>query len=90
MRIWLWEYAYLVMLGHGRDESAPTPDGMFATHFVGELNPFAVCFVGVSWCVRPHSPCVRCIINNPSAMFWQTVSSRRGRFIVPAYTKTHT
>ena len=27
---------------------------------------------------------------NPSAMFWQTVSSRRGRFIVPAYMKTPT
>ena len=27
---------------------------------------------------------------NPSAMFWQSVSSRRGRFIVPAYTKTPT
>ncbi|WP_276738232.1 hypothetical protein [Prevotella pallens] len=23
---------------------------------------------------------------NPFAMFWQTVRSRRGRFIVPAYT----
>ena len=44
------------MLGYGRDESAPTPDGMFATNFVGG----------------------RCIINNPSAMFWQSVSSRRG------------
>ncbi|WP_449023288.1 hypothetical protein [Prevotella pallens] len=31
------EYTYLVMLGYGRDESAPTPCGMF---------------VGVSWCVR--------------------------------------
>ncbi|EGQ14778.1 hypothetical protein HMPREF9144_2022 [Prevotella pallens ATCC 700821] len=27
---------------------------------------------------------------NPSAMFWQTVSSRRGGFIVPAYMKTPT
>ena len=27
--IWLCEYVYLVMLGYGRDESAPTPDGMF-------------------------------------------------------------
>ena len=27
---------------------------------------------------------------NPSAMFWQTVRSRRGRFIVPAYMKTPT
>ena len=26
------------MLGYGRDESAPTPGGMFVTHFVGERN----------------------------------------------------
>ncbi|MBF1482916.1 hypothetical protein [Prevotella pallens] len=26
------------MLGYGRDESVPTPDGMFATNFVGERN----------------------------------------------------
>ena len=26
------------MLGYGRDESAPTPDGVFVTHFVGERN----------------------------------------------------
>ena len=54
--IWLWKYAYLMMLGYGRDESAPTPDGVFAPHFVGE----------------------RYIISNPSAAFWQSVSSRRG------------
>ena len=29
--------------------------------------------------------CSQCY-RNPSAMFWQTVSSRRGRFIVSAYT----
>ena len=33
------------MQGYGRDESAPTPGGMFATHFVGGRciinNPFA-------------------------------------------------
>ena len=52
------------MQGYGRDESAPTPGGMFATHFVGG----------------------RCIINNPFAALRQTTSSRRGRFIVPAYT----
>ncbi|WP_276737911.1 hypothetical protein [Prevotella pallens] len=52
------------MSGYGRDESAPTPGGMFATCFVGG----------------------HCIINNPLATFWQTASSRRGRFIVPAYT----
>ena len=26
------------MLGYGRDESAPTPGGVFAAHFVGERN----------------------------------------------------
>ena len=52
------------MQGYGRDESAPTPGGMFATNFVGERN----------------------IINNPLAALRQTVSSRRGRFIVPTYT----
>ena len=56
VHIWLWKYAYLMMLGYGRDESAPTPDGVFAPHFVGE----------------------RYIISNPSAAFWQSVSSRRG------------
>ena len=30
MHIWLWEYAFLVMLGYGHDESAPTPCVMFA------------------------------------------------------------
>ena len=29
------------MLGYGRDESAPTPGGMFATNFVGERNIIA-------------------------------------------------
>ena len=35
---------YLIMSGYGRDESAPTPDGMFATYFLGGRciinNPF--------------------------------------------------
>ena len=52
------------MQGYGRDESAPTPGGIFATNFVGERN----------------------IINKPSAALSQSVSSRRGRFIVPKYT----
>ncbi|MBF1513062.1 MAG: hypothetical protein HXN90_04280 [Prevotella pallens] len=52
------------MLGYGHDESAPTPDGMFATNFVGG------CY----------------IISKPFAALLQTVSNRRDRFIVPAYT----
>ena len=31
------------MLGYGRDESAPTPGGVFAPHFVGERWCFAEC-----------------------------------------------
>ena len=34
---------YLIMLGYGRDESAPTPGGVFAPHFVGERWCFAEC-----------------------------------------------
>ena len=37
-RVWWNEYVYLVMQGYGRDESAPTPGGMFVTNFVGERN----------------------------------------------------
>ena len=29
------------MQGYGHDESAPTPDGMFATNFVGVRNVIA-------------------------------------------------
>ena len=63
------------MLGYGHDESAPTPDGMFATNFVGVRNVIAI--------RQQH-------YRKPLAMFWQSVSSRRGRFIVPAYMKTPT
>lgn len=43
-RIWLCEYVQLVMSGYGHDESAPTPDGVFATNFVGGRWCFAECF----------------------------------------------
>ena len=32
---------FLIMLGYGRDESAPTPGGMFAPNFVGVRNVIA-------------------------------------------------
>ena len=38
MRVWWNEYVYLVMLGYGRDESAPTPGGVFVVHFVVECE----------------------------------------------------
>ncbi|MBF1498650.1 MAG: hypothetical protein HXN81_07675 [Prevotella pallens] len=52
MRIWLWEYAYLVMLGHGHDESDPYAWRNVCNQFRGCAPPFTECFVGVSWCVR--------------------------------------
>ncbi|WP_424785545.1 hypothetical protein [Prevotella pallens] len=41
------------MLGYGRDESAPTPGGMFAPHFVGERWYFTECLLvsGGAFCV---------------------------------------
>ena len=44
MRVWWNGYVYLIMSGYGRDESSPTPDGVFATYFVDGRciinNPF--------------------------------------------------
>ena len=37
----LRKYTFLVTQGYGHDESAPTPDGMFATNFVGVRNVIA-------------------------------------------------
>ena len=75
MHLGLRKYTVLVTQGYGHDESAPTPDGMFATNFVGVRNVIAI--------RQQH-------YRKPLAMFWQSVSSRRGRFIVPAYMKTPT
>ncbi|SUC37736.1 hypothetical protein [Prevotella pallens] len=38
----LRKYTVLVTQGYGHDESAPTPDGMFATNFVGVRNVIAI------------------------------------------------
>ena len=71
------------MSGYGHDESAPTPGGVFRNPFrwcsQRYRNPFAMLLA-----IRQQH------FGNPSAMFWQTVRSRRGRFIVPAYMKTPT
>ena len=88
--IWLWKYAYLMMLGYGRDESAPTPDGMFATNFVEFFVCISLVFVDFSWCVRCIIAIRQQCFGKPFAAKWQTVSSRRGRFIVPAYMETPT
>ena len=50
------EYAYLVMgicilvmLGYGHDESAPTPDGVFATNFVVDVGNWRSVSQPISW-----------------------------------------
>ena len=40
------------MLGYGRDESAPTPGGMFCGHFVGVRVYIAICS---QRCCRPSA-----------------------------------
>ena len=63
------------MLGYGHDESAPTPDGMFATNFVGVRNVIAI--------RQQH-------YRKPLAAKWQTVSSRRGPiYRARIYENTH-
>ena len=37
------------MSEYGRDESTPTPDGVFRGYFVGECWVFTECFVVISW-----------------------------------------
>ena len=85
------------MQGYGRDESAPTPDGVFATNFVGERWYFTECllvFCGV-FCVyfvgvRGFFTVCSVLYRNPSAAFSQTVRSRRGPiYRARIYENTH-
>ena len=43
------------MLGYGHDESAPTPDGIFAPYFVGVKGTFIKCSQRVRNLVDIHS-----------------------------------
>ena len=92
MRIRWNGYVYLFMSEYGRNESAPTPGGVFRGYSWVNVR----CLQSVSWLFRGwmlgvygvfrgYFVGVRCIINNPFAVKWQAVSSRRGRFIAPAY-----
>ena len=64
--------------------------GCFATHFVGVRNVIAIRLQCYWQSVRNVLAIRQQCFGKPSAMFWQTVRSRRGRFIVPAYMKTPT
>ena len=73
------------MLGYGHDESAPTPGGMFAPHFVGERWYFTECllvFCGV-FCV--YFVGVRHVIAIRQQHFRKPFAAVGVRFIVPAY-----
>ncbi|MBF1459039.1 hypothetical protein [Prevotella pallens] len=59
MCVRLCVYIYLVMLGYGRDESAPTPNGLFATHFVGVCGYFTDCLLAFCVMFATHSQSVQ-------------------------------
>ena len=105
IRIWWRGYACVMMwmyvfgnanmyiwlcYGTGTMNRSPTPDGMFATNFVECFVCISLVFVDFSWCVRCIIAIRQQCFGKPFAAKWQTVSSRRGRFIVPAYMKTPT
>ena len=71
------------MLGYGRDESAPTPGGMFVTNFVGERNI-------INKPLAALSQTVSSIIANRWDTFGNPSAAVGDRFIVPAYMNTPT
>ena len=72
------------MQGYGRDESAPTPGGMFVGCFVGECVYFAECslgyFVGVGWVFTECSQRVRYLYVTYSQNKSMVFSVQKGGF----------
>ena len=50
---------FLFMSGYGHDESAPTPNGLFATHFVGVCGYFTDCLLAFCVIFATHSQSVQ-------------------------------
>ena len=67
------------MSGYGRDESAPTPGGMFVTNFVGERNIINKPFAALSQTVCS-------VIANHKQRYRKPLAAVGDRFIVPTYT----
>jgi len=67
------------MSGCGRDESAPTPDGLFRGCLRSVRHVFCGCFVY-------FSRCVRCILADRQQCFGKPSAAVGDRFIVPTYT----
>ena len=60
------------------------------THFVGERWYFTECSPRISWSVLCVFRGCSWVFHGVFVALWQSVRSRRGRFIVPAYTYTPT
>ena len=71
------------MSGYGHDESAPTPDGLFATNFVGVCGYFTDCLLVFCRMFAMLLAIRQQHYRKPSAAVGV-------RFIVPAYPKTPT
>ena len=89
----LWrEYAYFIMLGYGRDESAPTPDGMFAPHFVECFVCILLVFATLSQSVSSRrEPIYRArvyVFATHSQSVWNafTECSQRVRYLYVTYS----
>ena len=67
------------MSGHGRDESAPTPGGMFVTNFVGERNI-------INKPLAALSQTISSVTANRQQRYRNPLAPVGVRFIVPAYT----
>ena len=89
------------MLGYGRDESAPTPGGVFVTHFVGERNIINNPSVALSQTVSSrrepiyrariyvfatHSQSVGTHLTIRQQHYGKPFAAVGSRFIVPTYT----
>ena len=67
------------MSGHGRDESAPTPGGMFVTNFVGERNI-------INKPLAALSQTISSVTANRQQRYRNPLAAVGDRFIVPTYT----
>ena len=67
------------MSEYGRDESAPTPGGVFRGYFVGECWVFTECFVVISWVFVA-------LLTIRSHRIGRLLAAVGDRFIVPVYT----
>ena len=74
------------MLGYGRDESAPTPGGMFRNPFRGCTWVYCGVFCGVSWVYVCILQFVRSVVADRQQHYCRPLAAVGVRFIVPAYT----